>query len=414
MNVAQTSKMRSPTLDAPKVLIADDDEATRILLRMALTQWGYQVVEARDGEEAWKILLQPDPPQILTLDWLMPKLDGVSLCKRIEKELNFHPYIIFLTRMAGTENVIQGLEAGADEFIFKPFDLPELRIRVFAGERIIKYRNQLTEKNQQLQEYVAKIKEITESHKTPLVPASDLLVLLNEISNNLCDVNDNLTTDKEKNELPIKKIQAAQSKVHNIIEVLKALLSKPAIEKTTNIEKPHTPTDVSTPTVTAAPIASETPTIPAPKAITAPSIATAPPAEPKPSTPIISHTPGPAVVHATPQSENMINMPRMQAFFGHDMPAIQEFIKTFISLSSDQVNQIETAIKNKDSKSAKYLFHLLGSASGNSGMTKIYDVCGIGEDKATKLEWDAAADCHRTLKHMLDQLRLELASNFKR
>ena len=144
--------MHSQPFDSPKILIADDDPSTRLLLRTAMVQWGYQVVEANNGEEAWDILQKPNPPQILILDWIMPKLDGISLCRRIEKELIFRPYIIFLTSMTGADNAVMGLEAGADEFILKPFELTDLRIRVFAGERIIKSRHQLQEASLILQE----------------------------------------------------------------------------------------------------------------------------------------------------------------------------------------------------------------------------------------------------------------------
>lgn len=135
----------------PTVLIADDDEPTRILLRSSISQWGYKVIEASDGEEAWNILQRPKPPKILILDWLMPRLDGITLCERIRQKLDFYPYIIFLTRMSGTENILKGFEAGADEFLLKPFNPSELRIRIFAGERIIKYQDMVEEKNKQLQ-----------------------------------------------------------------------------------------------------------------------------------------------------------------------------------------------------------------------------------------------------------------------
>ena len=128
-----------------KVLIADDDLPTRMLLHAAIVQWGYEVVEAEDGEKAWEVLNQDDPPQLLVLDWLMPKLDGIELCGRIRKNLVFlNPYIILLTQVAGTSNVIKGLEAGADEFLTKPFNVAELRSRLAVGTKIIEYKNTLS------------------------------------------------------------------------------------------------------------------------------------------------------------------------------------------------------------------------------------------------------------------------------
>lgn len=143
-----------------KVLIADDDEPTRILLRTVITKWGYHVLEANNGEEAWKALQEPDPPKLLVIDWLMPELDGLTLCERVRKQIVSQPYIIFLTRLSETANIIKGLEAGADEFLIKPVNYPELHIRLLAGERIIKYRNLLHRKEHELQAYMVYAKTL--------------------------------------------------------------------------------------------------------------------------------------------------------------------------------------------------------------------------------------------------------------
>ncbi len=127
------------------VLIADDDPPTRMLLKAAVSQWGFQIIEAGDGEAAWEILQKKNPPQLLILDWLMPKLDGLGLCLRIKNELNIRPYIILLTQLTGTANIIKGLEAGADEFLSKPFNMAELRSRLNVGVRIIKQNQELAE-----------------------------------------------------------------------------------------------------------------------------------------------------------------------------------------------------------------------------------------------------------------------------
>lgn len=137
-----------------KLLIADDDTPTRILLRAAILQWGYEVIEAKDGEEAWQILQQPDAPRLLIFDWLMPKLDGIALCQRCKTELNYHPYIILLTQVSGTTNLLKGLEAGADEFLSKPFNMAELRSRLSIGSRIIQYDTELSHQNIKMQSYI--------------------------------------------------------------------------------------------------------------------------------------------------------------------------------------------------------------------------------------------------------------------
>src|SRR5689334_2320782 len=121
--------------NAIRVMIADDDPPTRMLLKAAISQWGYTIIEASDGEEAWKLLQETNAPQLLILDWLMPKLDGIGLCLRIKNEMAVHPYIILLTQLTGTANIIKGLDAGADEFLSKPFNMAELRSRLSVGAR---------------------------------------------------------------------------------------------------------------------------------------------------------------------------------------------------------------------------------------------------------------------------------------
>lgn len=143
-----------------KVLIADDDAPTRILLRAAVSQWGYEVVEAADGEDAWNILQQPNMPQLLIVDWLMPKLDGIDLCRRVKNEIKYFPYIILLTQLSGTTNIVKGLEAGADEFLSKPFNMAELQSRLSVGARIIRYKNKLSRKNKQLKLYFVQASEL--------------------------------------------------------------------------------------------------------------------------------------------------------------------------------------------------------------------------------------------------------------
>ena len=152
--VSQLQQAR-PLAEKLQVLIADDDPPTRVLLRAAIAQWGFEVIEAKDGAEAWALLQTANAPRLLILDWLMPKLDGIDLCQRIKQQpaLNYPPYIILLTQVAGTANIIKGLEAGADEFLTKPFNMAELRSRLSVGMRIVRFENELTAQNQRLQQY---------------------------------------------------------------------------------------------------------------------------------------------------------------------------------------------------------------------------------------------------------------------
>lgn len=147
-------------MELKKVLIADNDSPTRILLSAAISQWGYEVIEAADGEEAWEIAKDPLGPRLLILDLLMPKLDGIEICTRIRKKLSWQPYIILLTQVSGAVNVIKGLEAGADEFLTKPCNMPELRSRLIIGTRIITYQSEIEEQKIKLQNILSSLSTI--------------------------------------------------------------------------------------------------------------------------------------------------------------------------------------------------------------------------------------------------------------
>ncbi len=127
-----------------KVLIAEDDKNARMLLECMLADWGYDVVVARDGNEAWDLINAPDSPRLLILDWMMPGIDGVELCRRIRQvDHNVPQYIILLTAIGNKKATVWGLEAGANDYITKPFDHNELRARVGVGKRVIKLQSAL-------------------------------------------------------------------------------------------------------------------------------------------------------------------------------------------------------------------------------------------------------------------------------
>jgi len=141
------------------ILIAEDDASSRLLIRTVLAKQGHDVVEARDGEEAWRELLKPEAPRLVIADWMMPKLDGVSLCRRIRAELpERRPYVILLTALSDRGHVIEGLDAGADDFVLKPFDHDVLRARICAGERVLEMQVRLEEQAQALQEALDQVK----------------------------------------------------------------------------------------------------------------------------------------------------------------------------------------------------------------------------------------------------------------
>jgi serine/threonine-protein kinase len=121
-----------------KVLVADDDPLWRTLLERNVRQWGYTVVTAEDGGQAWKMLQESGAPRIALLDWQMPELDGVEICRRIRRSLNLpFVYTIILTSRGAREDMVAGFESGADDYIVKPVDLAILRGRLTAAVRIV-------------------------------------------------------------------------------------------------------------------------------------------------------------------------------------------------------------------------------------------------------------------------------------
>ncbi len=142
-----------------KVLIADDDIVTRTMLRSMLLKRGHEVIEKEDGLSAWEYLLaaqrssNEDRVQFVVSDWMMPRLDGPSLIARI-RQANFrrYTYIVMLTSRNAVEDTVAGLEAGADDYLTKPFDLNEFRARVAIGERIVSLETRLREANNKLKE----------------------------------------------------------------------------------------------------------------------------------------------------------------------------------------------------------------------------------------------------------------------
>ena len=127
-----------------KVLIADDDDVLRHILLSHLTKWGYDVTEARNGLEAWRLLHGNDAPSLAVLDWIMPGMDGIEVCREIRKrEDRPYTYLLLLTAKQTKEDVIAGMDAGADDYIPKPFEPQELKVRLRAGQRILDLQAEL-------------------------------------------------------------------------------------------------------------------------------------------------------------------------------------------------------------------------------------------------------------------------------
>jgi len=130
-----------------KILIAEDDLTTRTILRGVLVKWGYEVITANNGKEAWERLQELDAPQLALLDWMMPEMNGPELCQKLRTQERPAPlYIILLTSKGDREDIIEGLGVGADEYITKPYNNEELRARIKVGQRILELQSALIQK----------------------------------------------------------------------------------------------------------------------------------------------------------------------------------------------------------------------------------------------------------------------------
>jgi two-component system cell cycle response regulator len=127
-----------------RVLVVDDEPISRLRLTHALEQWGYEVAAAASGDEALQQVEQADVPLLLVVDWMMPGMDGVELCRRLRADdgKRFH-YVIVLTSRSSTEDIVTALEAGADDFVAKPYHPDEMKVRVRAGMRILQLQHEL-------------------------------------------------------------------------------------------------------------------------------------------------------------------------------------------------------------------------------------------------------------------------------
>jgi diguanylate cyclase (GGDEF)-like protein len=127
-----------------RILLAEDDAISRRMVTAALTRWGYEVISCSDGEEAWRLLQEENAPRLAILDWMMPGLDGLEICRRVRsRETSPYTYIIMLTVKSRKQDLIEGLDVGADDYVSKPFNAQELKVRIRAGRRIVELQEQL-------------------------------------------------------------------------------------------------------------------------------------------------------------------------------------------------------------------------------------------------------------------------------
>ena len=137
-----------------RILLAEDDVTSRTVLALVLKNNGYEVVETRNGGEAWQVLQQPDAPQLVILDWMMPEMDGPEVLRKARTlQTDCPPYIIMLTAKCDKPDVIRGLDAGANDYVSKPFDPEELLARVEVGRRMIEMQLRLHRQRANAQRY---------------------------------------------------------------------------------------------------------------------------------------------------------------------------------------------------------------------------------------------------------------------
>ncbi len=150
-----------------RILIAEDDNTSRTMLAAILEKQGYDVIEASNGIAALEVLRGPEAPRLAILDWLMPKMDGLEVirCTR-ELQTPHTPYLIMLTSMGSKNDIIAGLDAGANDYLIKPFDPDELRARIKVGRRLVELQDKLIESRTLLSNKVDELSLALEDIKT--------------------------------------------------------------------------------------------------------------------------------------------------------------------------------------------------------------------------------------------------------
>jgi len=151
-----------------RVLKAEDEAISRRLLESTLTKWGYEVVVTGNGDDALRVLQDQDAPLLAILDVMMPGMEGVEVCRRVRQMSQASPtYIILLTAKSSKAEIVKGLQAGADDYLTKPFDLDELYARVQVGMRVVQLQRSLTGRVRQLELAEAELRSLSDRAVQP-------------------------------------------------------------------------------------------------------------------------------------------------------------------------------------------------------------------------------------------------------
>jgi phosphoserine phosphatase RsbU/P len=144
-----------------RALVADDDRVTAEILSRTLKRWEFDVTVVGNGAAAWDHLRAATVPTLAILDWMMPELDGPEVCRRVRRELPLaNMYLMLLTARESRGDLVAGLDAGADDYITKPFDAEELRARVQVGVRVLTLQKSLAERVEELQAALSNVKQL--------------------------------------------------------------------------------------------------------------------------------------------------------------------------------------------------------------------------------------------------------------
>jgi len=144
-----------------KVLVADDQLIARKVVTSLLQKWGFEVVSVMDGKEAWRVMQSEDAPSLAVLDWMMPGLQGPAVCRMVRNlKRRIPPYLILLTSKDNKTDIVEGLDAGADDYMIKPFDASELKARIEVGKRFLELQSTLARRVEELQNALNHVKTL--------------------------------------------------------------------------------------------------------------------------------------------------------------------------------------------------------------------------------------------------------------
>ena len=143
------------------MLIAEDDPVSCRILERTLAAWGHSVAIATDGRTAWDMLRRDDAPPIAILDIMMPEMDGIEVCRKVREVCStIPPYLILLTSMSTKDDVVRGIQAGANDYLTKPFHREELKVRVEVGLRMLELQRVLADRVKELEDALSQVKQL--------------------------------------------------------------------------------------------------------------------------------------------------------------------------------------------------------------------------------------------------------------